>query len=121
MVVDALDKDDPRSLPFLGNVPIVREHGESNDRAIVLALLREIARVHLFHKRYQRECWDFTPFPPDTHTVAVLAAACRREELRIIYPDPPLPPGELARACPASAPRPAAVTPRPAVERAPPW
>lgn len=100
IVADCVKDADPRGIPYLGNVPIVRvDPGQTNldDRLGVLesCLLDEVFRTWLWQgrvARYQKKCPNvlFTARPPELITLASLPPAPRDSDRKIVYPEPVL-------------------------------
>jgi hypothetical protein len=107
VVVAAVEKGERRAFPYLGNVPVVRWHGEGSLSEVVGVLLREVLRSRYFPLRVEAICrlHHLNPnnqvfsYPPELLT----ALWCRGDLLeaqgasrgRLVYPDPPLGTEEL--------------------------
>ena len=97
VVVDCLRKGDRRSIPYMGNTPIVRmDTDERNGTgAIIECLLEEVFRTYLWRCRVEqfREKHPgvlFTARPPELIALAALPAPKNETGPAIVYPDPPL-------------------------------
>ena len=56
VVLAAFDRGEPRSFPYIGNVPVVRWHGNESLPVVVAALLREVLRARYFPRRVEAIC-----------------------------------------------------------------
>lgn len=103
VIVNALEEEEKRSFPYLGNVPVIRWKGDNYNEIISLALLenlrflytnlrvarlREAGRIKpdsgvLLRAPEILDCYDLIRQPED-------AAATAREPRFVVYPDPPL-------------------------------
>lgn len=108
LVLDALEDKTPRLFPFLGNMPVVR--WKTNPGTVVGAILLELIRTHHLEAVFRHLTRDETTLQPTfrLHPPDPLAnhfatpggktapgkPATRSCEL-LVYPDPPLKPGEL--------------------------
>ena len=97
IVVDCVRDIDPRSIPYLGNVPVVRMEPGRTDRmgAVAGCLLDEIFRTWLWLCRVGRYLADspgvlFTARPPELITLAALPRVDDASDRVIVYPDPML-------------------------------
>ncbi len=97
IVVDCLRDIDQRSIPYMGNVPIVRMGADQQDRIrmVIGCLLDEIFRTYLWRCRVEpfRETYSdvlFTARPPELISLAVLPADQSSAGSAIVYPEPPL-------------------------------
>jgi hypothetical protein len=92
VVVDAVQEREVRSFPYVGNVPVIRWKGHSQD--VVDLLLRETLR-HAYAeeslKRRKRPDDHILPAGPELVTLVH-----RDKAQPVLYPDPPLGPEELA-------------------------
>ena len=95
IVVDCVRDIDPRGIPYLGNMPVVRMDPDRKDRVGTVAgcLLDEIFRTWLWFCRVGRYRAEFpsvlfTARPPELIVLAALSL--RREETDpiIVYPEP---------------------------------
>ena len=90
VVVDCLCSTDPRSIPYMGNVPIVRMNPKKRDRigVVVGRLLDEAFRDLLWRCRVE----PFRAARPDVAFVSrppeLISLALPRGQIRIVYPDP---------------------------------
>ena len=95
VVIDCLQAVDQRSMPYLGNVPIVRMMYDQQTRigAIVRCLLEEVLRTYLWRCRvrfFESRLPDvlFTARPPELTDLATLPSLVREGRSTIVYPDP---------------------------------
>jgi hypothetical protein len=106
VVLAAVEHRETRSFPYMGNVPVVRWHGEASLPAVVAALLGEVLRNRYFPLRVRAigrhhavgELDQILAYPPELLTVLAYRADLREKGhrlLRYIYPDPPLGSEEL--------------------------
>lgn len=99
LVVDALERGEERSFPYLGNVPTLRWNREKESeeqlcRRIVDAALREVLRCTYFVRHFRQFCEAYgslpeltvQPRPPEL--LSAVEGAGRQSV--IVYPDPPL-------------------------------
>jgi hypothetical protein len=100
MIVNAIEQDEKRSFPYMGNVPVIRWTGKNHQRIIGLALrehlrflfnecrvegLRRAGRIPLGALVLTR--------PPeilDFQNIAAQPTAGGGQKVLVIYPDPPL-------------------------------
>lgn len=108
IVVDALSNGEPRSFPYLGNVPTIRWEPQCDDeaicqeqaRAIVDKAIRESLR-NLHNSKLTQQAGDGETIPLSTAPELLLLASdplhdkLDGDEVRFIYPDPPLSAEEL--------------------------
>ena len=95
IVVDALQKEEPRSFPYIGNCPVLR--WSASPDAIVLAALVETVRFR-YQERRLSELKRIGRFPSEAVTLlrapelidCVELARRNPESLMVLYPDPPL-------------------------------
>ena len=97
VVADCVRQEDPRSMPYLGNVPVVRmEPGQANRiGAVAGRLLDEVFRGWLWQCRvapYAADAPDvlFTVRPPELTDLAALPAGGDERAGTIVYPEPGL-------------------------------
>lgn len=91
VVVQALNKGEVRSFPYIGNVPVVRWRG--NAQEVIDLLLREALRHAVATESLERRKRPddvVLPSPPE-----LLTLVHRQPEQVILYPDPPLGAEEL--------------------------
>lgn len=95
IVVDCLRDIDPRSIPYMGNVPIVRMSPDQRYRIGVVTecLLDEVFRTYLwccrvepFRARYPNVL--FTARPPELILLATLPDRQSKTDSTIVYPEP---------------------------------
>ena len=94
IVVDCLSDIDQRSIPYMGNVPIVRM-GTDQDRirTVIGYLLEEVFRTYLWRCRIEpfRETYSnvlFTARPPELISLATLPDRRSGTNSTIVYPEP---------------------------------
>ena len=97
VVADCVRHEDPRSMPYLGNVPVVRMEPGQADRidAVAGRLLDEVFRGWLWQCRvapYGADAPDvlFTVRPPELTDLAALPAGGDERAGTIVYPEPGL-------------------------------
>ncbi len=97
IVVDCLRDVDQRSIPYMGNVPVVRMGADQQDRirTVIGRLLDEVFRTYLWRCRVEpfREAYSdvlFTARPPELISLATLQAYESEGGAAIVYPEPPL-------------------------------
>ena len=97
IVVDCLSDIDQCSIPYMGNVPIVRMGADQEDRIrlVIGSLLDEVFRTYLWHCRVElfRETYShvlFTARPPELISLATLPDQQSKTGSTIVYPEPPL-------------------------------
>ena len=97
VVVNCVRHEDPRSMPYLGNVPVVRMEPGQVDRigAVAGCLLDEVFRRWLWQCRvapYAADAPDvlFTVRPPELTDLAALPARGDERASTIVYPEPRL-------------------------------
>lgn len=106
VVLAAVEDRETRSFPYMGNVPVVRWHGEHSLETVVGALLGEVLRHRFFPLRVAAigrhhalgEADEVLAYPPELLTVLAYRAQLRQTGRllgRYIYPDPPLGSEEL--------------------------
>ena len=106
VVLAAVEDRETRSFPYMGNVPVVRWHGEQSLPTVVGALLGEVLRHRFFPFRVEAlgrhhtlsAADEVLAYPPELLTVLAYRAQLRqtgRSLGRYIYPDPPLGSEEL--------------------------
>ena len=97
VVIDCLQQEDPRSLPYLGNVPVVRLDDPDNTGRldqVVAALLAELFRCLLW--RCRMEPYRDTPgtrfvaHAPELLSITALPFRQHGHPHTIVHPDPPL-------------------------------
>ncbi len=95
LVVDCVRDIDPRGMPYLGNVPVVRMEPGRTDRIGTVAgcLLDEVFRTWLWLCRVGQHLADspgvlFTARPPELITLAALPPGSEDSAPVIVYPDP---------------------------------
>lgn len=95
IVVDCVRDVDPRGIPYLGNVPVVRMDPDQKDRIGTIAgcLLDEIFRTWLWLCRVGRYRENFpnilfTARPPELIVLAALSLRCEEAVPIIVYPEP---------------------------------
>ena len=97
IVVDCLREGDRRSIPYMGNAPIVRMNPGERNRlgAVIECLLEEVFRTYLWRCRVERFREKhpgvlFTARPPELIALAALPASKNETDPAIVYPEPPL-------------------------------
>jgi hypothetical protein len=106
VVLAAVEDREMRSFPYMGNVPVVRWHGDSSLPSVVGALLGEVLRHRFFPLRVEAigkhhplgTADEVLAYPPELLTVLAYRAELRKNGRslgRYIYPDPPLGSEEL--------------------------
>ena len=97
IVVDCLTDIDQRSIPYMGNVPIVRMGADQEDRIplVIGCLLDEVFRTYLWRCRvepFRKTHSDvlFTARPPELISLATLPDQQSKTGSIIVYPEPPL-------------------------------
>ena len=97
IVVDCLSDIDQRSIPYMGNVPIVRMGVNQQDRIplVIGCLLDEVFRTYLWRYRVEpfRETHSdvlFTARPPELISLATIPDQQSKSGSTIVYPEPPL-------------------------------
>ena len=97
IVVDCLHDIDQRSIPYMGNVPVVRMGADQEDRIrrVIGCLLDEVLRTYLWHCRVEpfRATYSnvlFTARPPELISLATLPGQQSKTGSTIVYPEPPL-------------------------------
>ena len=97
VVVDCLRDLDQRSVPYMGNVPIVRMCPDQQDRIGLITgyLLDEVFRTYLWRCRVEpfREAHSnvlFSARPPELIALATLPAHQGEAGTAIVYPEPSL-------------------------------
>ena len=97
VVVDCLRHEDPRSMPYLGNVPVVRMEPGQADRFGFVAgcLLDEVFRSWLWRCRIAPSAAHapgvrFTTRPPELMDLAALPVGHGEPSATIVYPEPRL-------------------------------
>ena len=97
VVIDCLQQVDPRSLPYLGNVPVIRLDDPGNpDRLdqVLDVLLGELFRCLLWGCRMEpyRDTphTQFVAHAPELLSIATLPARQQGRPRTMVYPDPPL-------------------------------
>lgn len=95
IVVDCLHDADPRGMPYMGNVPIVRMNPEDQDRigAVIEYLLDEVFRDLMWHCRIEplkTASPDvlFMARPPELIALATLPDLQSAAGATLVYPDP---------------------------------
>ena len=95
IVVDCVQDVDPRNIPYLGNVPVVRmQPGKPNRiRAVTSCLLEEVFRIWLWLCRVRVYLANspgvlFTGRPPELIALAAVPAGGKDSISTIVYPDP---------------------------------
>ncbi len=95
IVADCLRDADPRAMPYMGNVPIVRMNPEDQGRVgiVIECLLDEVLRDFLWRCRIEplREASPdvlFMARPPELIALATLPDLQRARNATIVYPDP---------------------------------
>lgn len=95
IVVDCIRDLDPRGMPYLGNVPIVRMDPDQTDRigAVTSCLLDEVFRNWLWLCRVGPLMADstgvlFTARPPELITLAAAPPGGEDSPSMIVYPEP---------------------------------
>ena len=86
VVVDALQKFEVRSFPYLGNVPVVRWETGKPYRAIDLLIKESIRQLHtrLRLEQWREDADQITVRPPELATIG------HAKDKNLLYPDPPL-------------------------------
>lgn len=97
IVVDCLRDIDQRSIPYMGNVPVVRMGVDQEDRIrrVIGCLLDEVFRTYLWRCRVEpfRATYSdvlFTARPPELISLATLPDQQSKTGSIIVYPEPPL-------------------------------
>ena len=96
IVLDCLQDIDWRSLPYMGNVPVIRMNPKQGRIADAIGhLLDEVLRTFIWQCRVQRfkdlhPNVLFTARPPELITLATRSVAASDAELSIVHPEPPL-------------------------------
>lgn len=98
VVLAAVEGREARSFPYMGNVPVVRWHGEATLPTVVGALLGEVLRNRYFPKRveaiFRHHALGTHPqifaYPPELLTVLAYRSDDGATVGRYLYPDPPL-------------------------------
>ena len=95
IVVDCLRNIDQRSIPYMGNVPVVRMSPDQRDRIGTFTghLLDEVFRTYLWRYRVEpfREAYPnvlFTARPPELISLATLPMHQSETGSAIVYPEP---------------------------------
>ena len=95
IVVDCLRDLDQRSIPYMGNVPVVRMSPDRQDRMDIVTgcLLDEIFRTYLWRCRVEpfRKAYPnvlFTARPPELLSLATLPLQQREVGSTVVYPEP---------------------------------
>ena len=95
IVVDCVRDADPRAMPYLGNVPIVRMDPDSTHRigAVAGGLLDEVFRSWLWLCRIGPYIANspgvlFTPRPPELIALAAVPSCGEDSVQAIVYPEP---------------------------------
>ena len=95
IVVDCVRDIDPRGIPYLGNVPIIRMEPSKNERveAVASCILDEIFRIWLWRCRVGQYFVDypsvlFTDRPPELISLAALPSGDNESNKVIVYPEP---------------------------------
>ena len=95
VVLDCVRDVDPRSMAYLGNVPVVRMEPGSTDRigAVAGRLLDEVFRTWLWRCRVGPHASEspevlFTARPPELIALAAFPAAAGGANRTIVYPEP---------------------------------
>ncbi|MCY4191497.1 MAG: toll/interleukin-1 receptor domain-containing protein [Rhodospirillaceae bacterium] len=95
IVVDCVRDADPRSMPYLGNVPVVRMDPDSTDRigAVAGCLLDEVFRSWLWLCRIGPYIANspgvlFTPRPPELIALSAVPSCGEDSVQAIVYPEP---------------------------------
>ena len=95
IVVDCLRDLDQRSMPYMGNVPVVRMSPDRQNRidTVMGCLLDEIFRTYLWRCRVEpfREAHPnvlFTARPPELVSLATLPVHQREAGVAVVYPEP---------------------------------
>ena len=94
VVADCLDEHDPRSFPYMGNVPMLRmEHSSGHRISIVIGrLLDEVLWQFVWKCRVAEVGADphakFLPRAPELASLPAASGAAK--SVQVIYPDPPL-------------------------------
>ena len=95
IVVDCVQELDPRSIPYLGNVPVARMEPDQKNRAttIIGYLLDEIFRTWLWRYRVEPHQTKFpgvrfTAWPPELITLATLPNSLDQGVTALVYPEP---------------------------------
>lgn len=97
VVVDCLHDVDQRSIPYMGNTPVVRMSPAGRGRIdkIVEYLLKEVFRTYLWHCRVERFASEhpdvlFLAWPPELVSLAALPTLQLENASTIVYPEPVL-------------------------------
>jgi hypothetical protein len=107
VVLDALERLEPRGFAYLGNTPSVRWRGDDSRGAmedLLSVVLREALRFRHFPTRVADLCRAYQlpedervlPAPPELLTVLRARSKTPSARNRLVYPDPPLGTDELA-------------------------
>ena len=108
VVLNALDKGEKRSFPYLGNTPTVRWNSSDPHRfeTTLGVLLKEVLRNTYFNRRVNallslheipRELVVIANYPELLTAVRLSKSGDWRNDRLVIYPDPPIVNEELAR------------------------
>lgn len=105
VVLSAVQGQEPRSFPYIGNTPVIRWLGETSLPAVVRALLGEVLRHRYFPRRVEAICRRYDlkqsqifAYPPELLTALTFRAemdAVGTTARKYLYPDPPLGSEEL--------------------------
>ena len=99
IVVNCLRDRDPRSIPYMGNVPVIRmspDRAEKRFRALIQCLLEEVFRTYLWRCRIGQYCVShpdvlFLSRTPELLSLASLGVAMHGEgDAEIVYPNDPM-------------------------------
>ena len=97
IVFDCLRSIDPRSIPYMGNVPFVRMDSDQGDQigTVIGCLLDEVFWTYIWFcsvERFRAEHPDvlFMARPPELIALATLPDHQDEAGSTIVYPDPPL-------------------------------
>ena len=97
IVFDCLHGIDPRSIPYMGNVPFVRMDSDQGDQigTVIGCLLDEVFWTYIWFcsvERFRAEHPDvlFMARPPELIALATLPDHQGEADSTIVYPDPPL-------------------------------
>ncbi len=92
VLVDAIQEREVRSFPYAGNVPVIRWKGQPQD-AVDLLLRENLRHVYAMESLQQCKRPDDFVLPAGPELLTVLH---RKQNQKVLYPDPPLGAEEVA-------------------------
>lgn len=102
IVVDYLNDMDSRSIPYMGNVPVIRANDDRDDwiGRVIECLLDETFQAHLWlilveHIKDPDANTLFTARPPELITLGQFDRSPMQPRATIVYPEPKLDPDEV--------------------------